>query len=709
MRGPSGSGKSTAIQNAGIAAYTLSADAVRLMYQSPMMSLTGMEISQKNNRRVWSFIMQNVEERMTRGEFIVVDATHRTTTEINNYRALCEKYRYRCTVCQMDTSIDVAQSRNNMRPAHQIVRNDLVEAQAKVITTEKIPAWVKVINQDELLAAVTYEKEDYSNWDRIHHIGDIQGCYDPLAEYFAKYGSPKDNPTELYIFTGDMLDRGIQNGEVMEYILTIYTDDNVRIIEGNHEIHISNWAQDQDIRSEDFRNETKPQLEAKGITKKKASSFFRRLRQMIYYGYKGTNVFVSHGGLASLPVNPMLVPTIQYIKGVGEYSTDIDEVWNVNMPNQPYGQYPVYQIHGHRNINGVPSKNGYSFNLEGSVEFFGHLRVAVLDEKGWHVREIESKNCKVIPEPTESKLLRELRTNKYVIEKQFGDVSSFNFSRDAFHSKKWNSTTTKARGLFINTQNNEIVARSYDKFFNVGELSHTEWDALEKTLVFPVNIYQKENGFLGITGWDTERGCRIITSKSSLTGDFSGWFSDILLNKLGKKADAFFRLLEEEKISAVFEVIDPINDPHMVQYNDENIVLLDLVYRTEKFEKLNYSMLCVIALKFDLDVKKMIGHVPDYASLRSYIDNAINRDKIEGVLIEDSKGFMVKVKYGWYSFWKQMRNVKEGINKGWKTKPQYENLPVVKYMSSLSMEMLDHMSIIDVRNGFIASGGEDII
>lgn len=707
MHGNSASGKSTTIQNCGLEAYTLSADLIRLMYQSPMMTLSGMEISQKNNRKVWSFIMQSVEERMTRGEFIVVDATHRTTTEVNNYRSLCEKYRYRCTVCQMDTSIEVSKSQNSKRADHKIVKDEVIEAQAKLIANEKMPAWVKVINQSELLKLVRYEKEDYSKWDKIHHIGDIQGCYDPLAEYFLKYGSPKDNLTELYIFTGDMLDRGIQNGEVMEYILTIFDDPNVQILEGNHEIHISNWAKDQEIRNEDFRNDTRPQLEEKRISKKKAKSFFRKLRQVIYYSRKGTNVLISHGGLPSVPANLMLVPTVQYIKGVGEYSTDIDGIWNANVPDQPVGQYPVYQIHGHRNINSVPSRNDYSFNLEGSVEFFGHLRVVVLDDNGWEVREVESKNCKIIPEPTESKLLRELRTNKYVIEKQFGDVSSFNFSRDAFHSKKWNSTTTKARGLFINTASNEIVARSYDKFFNVCEFDHTSWESLGKTLVFPINIYQKENGFLGITGWDTQRGCRIITSKSSLTGDFSGWFNKILLDKLGNKADAFFRLLDDEKLSAVFEVIDPINDPHMVQYHDENVILLDLVYREEKFMKVEYDTMCLIAEKFDLDVKMHLDKIWDFVKLKHYVDKRSKDQKTEGILIEDTVGFMVKVKYDWYSFWKQMRNVKEGIVKGWKTKPQYEDIPVVRYMDSLSINVLDQMSIIDVRNGFIALGGKD--
>ena len=46
-----------------------------------------------------------------------------------------------------------------------------------------------------------------------------------------------------------------------------------------------------------------------------------------------------------------------------------------------------------------------------------------------------------------------MRQNKYIYEKKYGDISSFNFTREAFYDKKWNEQTTKARGLFINTAN----------------------------------------------------------------------------------------------------------------------------------------------------------------------------------------------------------------------------------------------------------------
>src|SRR3546814_10286416 len=45
-------------------------------------------------------------------------------------------------------------------------------------------------------------------------------------------------------------------------------------------------------------------------------------------------------------------------------------------------------------------------------------------------------------------------------------VSSIQFTKSAFYSATWASYTNMARGLFIDTIDNTIVARSYEKIFN---------------------------------------------------------------------------------------------------------------------------------------------------------------------------------------------------------------------------------------------------
>lgn len=50
-----------------------------------------------------------------------------------------------------------------------------------------------------------------------------------------------------------------------------------------------------------------------------------------------------------------------------------------------------------------------------------------------------------------------------------GPISVYNYSRETTYSDSWDEVTLVARGLIINRETGEIVARAFDKFFNWGE------------------------------------------------------------------------------------------------------------------------------------------------------------------------------------------------------------------------------------------------
>ena len=96
LRGAPGCGKSTFIEEHGLKPYTLCADDIRVLCSTPQLSVNGTYgISQKNEKDVWSMLFKLLETRMKRGEFTVIDATNSKTIEMNRYKSMCEKYRYR--------------------------------------------------------------------------------------------------------------------------------------------------------------------------------------------------------------------------------------------------------------------------------------------------------------------------------------------------------------------------------------------------------------------------------------------------------------------------------------------------------------------------------------------------------------------------------------------------------------------------------------
>ena len=117
LRGVPGSGKSTWVKENELDSYTISADTLRLMYQSPVTNIDGTRtISQNHDNEVWKMVLNLMERRMQNGELIIVDATHYKSVLINKYKDLIAKYRYRVYVVDFsDVSEEELKKRNKER------------------------------------------------------------------------------------------------------------------------------------------------------------------------------------------------------------------------------------------------------------------------------------------------------------------------------------------------------------------------------------------------------------------------------------------------------------------------------------------------------------------------------------------------------------------------------------------------------------------
>ena len=672
LRGAPGTGKSTWIKNNFLEPYVISPDQLRMLAQSPEMQVDGkFQISVNNEKFTWETVEELMIKRMRRGDMTVIDATHSRASHINQYKKLCQKYRYRCIVVDFSHDVDeeTVIRQNLARPGYKQVPESSVRQHLANLEAEPVPSWCKVIRPNQFRDHSSYRMEDLSHWKKIHHIGDIHGCYDTLMQYFAE-GIQED---ELYIFLGDYVDRGPQNGEVMKWILENYQRPNFIFLEGNHERHLWKWANNEQARSRIFNNETAPQIEE--LDKAEVRQFYRRLRQVVYYQYGDKQVVVTHGGLPVLKngYDLMRIATASLIGGVGDYNTDIDEVWaNLSAPNQ-------YQLHGHRNVFRLLTEaNARSYNLEGQIEMGGHLRAVTLTNEGFFVTEIKNDNfirrtMERAPEVDEKKmnmkmLIDYMRHHKLVQEKVLKDnLSSFNFVREAFEAGAWDGISMKARGLFVNPQTEKIVARSYDKFFNLEEQKNTKLGHLAKTMTFPAYAYEKPNGYLAILGYDPDEDDFIFASKSTIHGQFAGWFKEFFLNWVEEdKQEALKEYMKENDVSLTFEMNLVEKDPHIIEYPVDHLVLLDIIKNDIVYQKAEYEE--VLAWAHNLNIRCKVRYcifenwVHFYKWYKSIKHNMDIKE--EGFVIEDASGFMFKVKLPYYNFWKRMRAVKECIARG---------------------------------------------
>lgn len=666
FRGAPGCGKSTFIDEHGLRPYTISADEIRLLCQSGQQTVAGTEeISPNNDNMVWSIVHKLLECRMSYGEFTVIDATNSKTEEMKRYKELAEFYRYRIYLIDFtDLPIEECKRRNSLRSFLKQVPEEVIDKMYARFETQSIPSGIKVIKADEL-NNIWFKKIDMNKYEKIVHIGDIHGCYTALMEYF-KNGL---NDNYAYIFLGDLLDRGIENAEVLKFMLEIYNKPNVYIIEGNHERYLQLYANNRVSKSKEFEFVTKPQLMKSDISCSDIRKLCRTIGQCAYYTYDNKDVFVSHGGIANLIYNMTFMSTSQIINGVGTYDdyATIAESWMKNSNSNEY------QIYGHRNTRNSPVQIADRvFNLEGHVEYGGCLRIVELDKNGF--KTIEIKNT-VFNKPNDvnttinssvADTVIELRNNSYVRENKFGNISSFNFTREAFYGSIWNEQTMVARGLYINTNTMNVVARGFNKFFNINERPETAIDVLQNTLHFPVTCYVKENGFLGLVSYNEETDDLFITTKSNPLGDYATYLRNMFYEKYSSETiDKIKAICKNEKVTFVFECVDIDNDPHIIEYFDNKLYLLAIIKNQINFEQYDYETVVDIAKSLNIDVKTKAFVIKSYTDFYDWYKMVTTKgylykgQNIEGFVVEDAVGNMVKVKLDYYCFWKFMRTVSQ--------------------------------------------------
>lgn len=699
FRGAPGCGKSTYIKTHGLEPYALSADTIRLQCSSPVQLVTGgTGISQKNDKLVWDMLFKMLECRMQAGCFTVIDATNSKTTEMNRYKALAKQYRYRIYVVDMtDLPIAECKRRNANREESKRVPEAVIDKMYARFATQKIPAGLKVLTPDNAMDEIAFRKEDFSQYESIYVIGDIHGCNTCLQDFIGSINGLMDDT--LYIFCGDYIDRGLENAEVIRYLLSIKDKPNVILLEGNHERWLYCWSHDQPTRSQEFERRTRRELDESGLDKKDVSRLYQRLHQCVWFTYRGNDFFVSHGGIAPFNQQDLIkIPTFQMIHGVGNYE-DVPallEAWSGS---------DMVNIFGHRNIQDYPvqPENTHCCLLEGGIEYGGNLRAvrivgeAVLySETKNEVYRQQEEPQKPIAETPIADLVDKLRHNRNVKESKFGNVSAFNFTARAFQNGIWNNETTLARGLFIDTSRNEIAARGYEKFFRIDELARTyrnpdgtkpssSIEYLKQRLKFPVTAYVKENGYLGLVSYDKDADDLRFCTKGSIGGEYAENFKEIFMDHHDESIRRdMAEYLRDNNCTLLFEVVDQKFDPHIIDYTQQMLVLLDCVKNEIEFKKLPYNELCSLARKFNLPCKAQLEEEDftnpgvirlnrvtfnDWPSFYDFYLKASAPgytylgDYIEGFVFEDAAGFMTKLKTDYYSKWKHMRSVADSVRR----------------------------------------------
>jgi RNA ligase len=201
----------------------------------------------------------------------------------------------------------------------------------------------------------------------------------------------------------------------------------------------------------------------------------------------------------------------------------------------------------------------------------------------------------------------------------------WSYSKSAQMDKVWNPATCACRGI-ITTEDYQIVARPFGKFWNIEEIT-------DKTQIpdEDFEIFEKLDGSLGILYWIGDEPW--ITTKGSFTSEQGAHATKILRSRY---SEAVAKL--DRSKTYLFEIIWP-EDHHCVQYGDLDDIFLIAVRDTETGEEYdirNYSS--------SFKIPKIYDGVKDYHGIRE-IFSGENR---EGFVVKFKSGYRLKMKYESY-------------------------------------------------------------
>lgn len=702
-----GQGKSTFIRNNELEAHTISLDSLRHVYAGTATDMFGnLVLSNNKEDFVFGKFMEALKIRLSTGGVLFIDNLNQDQKAIESYMELLNQFEYDYRIIKfplMDK--DFYYKRNEERELYKRLPKEAIDRHYELFLNSKFDHPEKIITPEKAISDIKISADDLlvdlSNYSKINWIGDLQGSFYPLKKFFETEGGYKKD--EVYIFVGDYTDRGIENDKCFHFVNKYVDYENFLFIPGNHEKHWFNHGKDILRPPSEFTFNTLPQLQRAGITKEDMVNLYKKLHPVSFVHYRGSNIMTTHAGLATVPKYPRLLSIDEYMKGYGAYSFNVDGAFNEqNLDNN------WYQVHGHRN----QFKLGFesypkSFALEADVEYGGSLPILRLNKKGFNgiyitnkffnrqaVERIEKDNnmftvkadehslsnfleSKVNYSKTALEIVSDLRSNSLIREKTFDDlphISAFNFKKEAFFDKRFDDELViHARGLFVNTETGEIVARGFEKFFNVNErgIPSSTMENVKANFKGKITLYEKENGFLGIVGYDSQKDQLIFASKSDIGGEFSTYLKNIAENQFSKAELQHLKIFaNKHNVSYLFEVNDPINDPHIIKYDNPHLVLIGVVKRDFKFSQMNYEALVKFSEDFkDLKVKKRFAHFDSPENFEKFF-YAVSREsafttkkQLEGYVCEDTNLNMIKIKLPYYSFWKCMRGFVEKIER----------------------------------------------
>jgi len=682
-------GKSTWLKSQRLNKYVLETDALRPLVSEPQSRVNNLSTEDGINfdaeGATWGLLDDLIEQRMKKGQTVIVDATHLFKGSLSRYKDLLKHYQYQMIAIDFMKDFITEYPTKEMA-LHELWHRDLnrggkvsTQVQEKyydryINAIDSLHNNYRIMTPDEFRAQYLSipEPVDLSEYDDIKIVGDIHGDLSSLKKVFDTH-----HKGTAYIFVGDYLDRGSKNTATFQFLQSL-KGKNLFFLRGNHEDRMGQFVYNREQHGQ-FGKHTLEELLKNGVTPKELETFLGRTQDYLYFTYGENKYFVSHAGLEPASVTNYMKDVVRVPYEAGSiddtqklpsgpmrylaleaettFTNGLDTIDNpkhtltpyqvnvdANYEEQPY--IPFIQVHGHRNEFHVPINqytNTYNLTEEGR---FRYLELSLNADNSVETTTYDS------PRIDTTTFIQSVELDSDIQTRDLGDgLKSHNFTREVFYRGRWTPKTMSARGLF--SKDGKVVGRGFKKFFNVGENEEASLD----NLVYPVNIYNKWNGYLAIA-FCLEGEVKVETKSGMGYTDHS--HSEDTLATAQRLVERENNLQgyydndapNRDNYSVLFEVLAPWEgDTHIIKYDKDATKALAVIDNTT-------------GQFVTEDEETCWGITPMYvAHNRAELDEFITiemQHQDEGIVLRDVNGFQLKMKTPFYLKAKELRGAIEG-------------------------------------------------
>ncbi len=556
-------------------------------------------------------------------KYVVIDRINHVYYQRKKYLDLAREKGYSTKIIVMNLEFKNCYDRIIKREEHPNLGNKSEEKVILKALRSYFNEYQKPTNNesDELIFLNDYDPYmlDLSNkYKKYLIIGDVHGCYDELKELIEKSKITKNT---AIIFVGDLFDKGIKNKEVLEYFKSLT---NVYTISGNHEEKLKRYLRGNNVSISHGLDRTIENLNLDDINTKEARELLFELESLPFIIKISDNDFVVHGGINPLKsVETQSREHLMYMRTFNPitfaFSNENDTFWfeeyNEDKPNIYFGHNYHEKVQVRKNV----------FSLDGNCVFGNELRgIMLTSENKSFNREIISVKAKeeyyekeIKTETLPTSPYERLVNDGYIRKSENENLVLYNYTEKCTYERYWNEYTLQARGLIFDKKTQELIARPFVKFFNLGENE----ESLLKNL--PLNqkyeAYEKVDGSLGVVYYYNNKWN--IATRGSLNSEQAIEGQKIIQKYNTKYLD--------KKFTYLVEIIYPENKI-IVDYGDEKKLILLGCRNTKTGDEKNYCYLEDLSKKIGMEISKKYNYS---------IDEMI---KLQKTLSKDEEGFVVK-------------------------------------------------------------------